>query len=246
MPSIAENLARVEESLAAACRKAGRPRAEVELMAVSKTHPVDCLIEAAQAGHLLFGENRVQEFSEKTAALDAQGYSIAFDPAPTAAALKVHLIGHLQSNKATGAAEIFTSIDTIDSLKLAERLNQAAARQSRILPVLVEIKLSPEPSKEGLAPDSSELAALLERLPNLTHLRARGLMTVAPIDHHPETARTCFRALRQLRDTLAQQHTRLSLDQLSMGMSGDFEAAIEEGSTQVRIGTAIFGARPKA
>jgi pyridoxal phosphate enzyme (YggS family) len=249
MPLIAENLARVEDSMAAACRKAGRPRAEVALMAVSKTHPVEYLIEAAQAGHRLFGENRVQEFSAKTAALHAQRYTITLHSTvpsdPQHSPLQVHLIGHLQSNKSTHAAEIFTSIDTIDSLKLAERLNQSAQKLSRVLPILIEIKLSHEESKEGLAPASPGLSALLEHLPELTHLRARGLMTVAPMDEDPNTARTCFRTLRTLRDTLAHTHPRLSLEELSMGMSGDFEAAIEEGSTQVRIGTAIFGARPK-
>ena len=249
MASIAENLARIEDSISAACRHAGRAREEVELMAVSKTHPVEYLIEAARAGHTLFGENRVQEFSAKSAALEPAGYSVQLhlaDPsARIAQALEVHLIGHLQSNKAARAAELFTSVDTLDSLRLAERLNEAAERTARSLPVLIEIKLSHEPSKEGLAPESPELAALLERLPDLSGLKARGLMTVAPISEDPQVARACFRELRLLRDSLAQRHPRLSLPVLSMGMSGDFAAAIEEGSTQVRLGTAIFGARPK-
>jgi pyridoxal phosphate enzyme (YggS family) len=151
----------------------------------------------------------------------------------------------LQSNKSARAVELFTAVDTLDSLKLAERLNEAAARNARSLPVLIEVKLSHEPSKEGLAPDSPELAALLERLPDLTSLRPTGLMTVAPIDDNPQTASTCFRTLRLLRETFTQRYPRLHLPVLSMGMSGDFQAAIEQGSTQVRIGTAIFGARPK-
>jgi pyridoxal phosphate enzyme (YggS family) len=247
MSSIAENLARVQESIAAACRHAGRPRDEVELMAVSKTHPVDCLLEATRAGQVLFGENRVQEFAAKSTALAAADYSVELHLAsasPTPA-LSVNLIGHLQSNKATRAAELFTSVDTLDSRKLAERLNEAAAARERILPVLIEIKLSHEPSKEGLAPASAELAALLERLPDLTSLAPRGLMTVAPLDQDPSVARACFRELRLLRDALAQCYPRLALPVLSMGMSGDFAEAIEEGSTQVRIGTAIFGARPR-
>ncbi len=246
---IADNLARVQESIAAACRQAGRPRDEVELMAVSKTHPVECLIEAARAGQILFGENRVQEFAAKSTMLDAAGYAVELHRtlmSPSdASALAIHLIGHLQSNKAARAAELFTSIDTVDSLKLAERLNEAAAGRERMLPVLLEIKLSHEPSKEGLAPDSAELAGLLERLPDLSSLDLRGLMTVAPIDPNPEVARACFRQLRLLRNSLAQRYARLALPVLSMGMSGDFAAAIEQGSTQVRIGTAIFGARPK-
>jgi len=246
MSSIAENLARVQESIAAACRHAGRPHDEVELMAVSKTHPVEYLLAAAQAGQVLFGENRVQEFAGKTIALAADDYSIELSPlAGSAPGLKVNLIGHLQSNKAARAADLFTSVDTLDSLKLAERLNEASAAGARTLPVLIEIKLSHEPSKEGLAPESAELAALLERLPDLTSLAPRGLMTVAPINQDPAVARAGFRELRLLRDTLAQRYPRLALHVLSMGMSGDFAEAIEEGSTQVRIGTAIFGARPK-
>jgi len=256
MPSISENLARVKDSIDAACRHAGRSPDEVELMAVSKTHPVELLIQAARAGHLLFGENRVQEFSGKSAALDVAGYPVARYPtgamelpdeiaASGTAPLQIHLIGHLQSNKSARAVELFTAVDTLDSLKLAERLNEAAARNARSLPVLIEVKLSHEPSKEGLAPDSPELAALLERLPDLTSLRPTGLMTVAPIDDNPQTAGTCFRTLRLLRETFAQRYPRLHLPVLSMGMSGDFQAAIEQGSTQVRIGTAIFGARPK-
>jgi len=259
MPSIVENLARVKESIDAACRHAGRSPGEVELMAVSKTHPVELLIEAAQAGQLLFGENRVQEFSTKSAALEPAGYPVAHYPPgsraatafpaeaalPDAPPLQVHLIGHLQSNKSARAVELFTAVDTLDSLKLAERLHEAAARNGRTLPVLIEIKLSHEPSKEGLSPDSAELAALLERLPDLSSLRLTGLMTVAPIDDKPQTASACFRKLRRLRETLSQRYPRLNLPVLSMGMSGDFRAAIEEGSTQVRIGTAIFGARPR-
>jgi pyridoxal phosphate enzyme (YggS family) len=213
-------------------------------MAVSKTHPVHYLVEAARAGQTLFGENRVQEFSAKSASLVDSGYLVELQPGQ-GSGLRVHLIGHLQSNKAARAAELFTSVDTVDSLKLAERLNEAALRKARRLPVLLEIKLSDEPTKEGLSPDSEELAKILERLPDLTGVTLRGLMTVAPIDQDPEIARACFRRLRMLRETLTQRYSRLSLPVLSMGMSGDFGAAIEEGSTQVRIGTAIFGARPK-
>ena len=254
--SIAENLARVQDSIAAACRSADRSPEEVELVAVSKTHPVEYLLEAARAGQTVFGENRVQELSGKAAALRTAGFAIELGsskpdaeiPSPSAVAapaLKIHLIGHLQSNKASRAAELFTSIDTVDSLKLAERLNEAAAHLARTLPVLLEIKLSPEPSKEGLAPGSDELERLLERLPDLSHLALRGIMTIAPIAEDPAVARTCFCQLRELRELLAQRHPALSFAVLSMGMSGDYIAAIEEGSTQVRLGTAIFGARPK-
>ncbi len=212
-------------------------------MAVSKVHPVEALIEAAEAGLTLYGENRVQEFQGKAAALRVRGYSV--ESGDAAGRLHVHLIGHLQSNKAARAAEIFSEIDTLDSVRLAERLNQACAVLHRTLPVLIEIKLSPEDSKEGLAPDDPELPSLLNRLLGLPNLHLRGLMTVPALAEDPEVARACFRELRILRDRLAQEHPRLSFDELSMGMSGDFAVAIEEGSTVIRIGTALFGARPK-
>jgi PLP dependent protein len=241
MPStltLAENLARIEDQIAAACRRAGRQRAEVELMAVSKTHPVTAIVDAIAAGQMLFGENRVQEFQQKQADLTAAG---------TPGKARFHLIGHLQSNKATKAAEIFDSVDTVDSLRLAERLNEAAQKLARTLPVLLEIKLSPEEAKTGLDPnaDPRALAELLERLRDLSHLELRGLMTVPPWSEDPETARPYFAQLRTMRERLAAEYPRLDFSQLSIGMSGDFEVAIEEGSTCVRIGTAIFGKRPK-
>lgn len=243
---VRENLSRVHDSIATACRQAGRSRDEVRLMAVSKTHPLELLLAAAAAGHRLFGENRVQEFSEKSAALTASPYSVAYSPGGPANALAVHLIGHLQSNKAVRATELFSGIDTVDSLKLAERLAESARRLNRMLPILLEIKLSPEEAKEGLEPGSPELQTLLDRLPDLApHLTLRGLMTVAPISPDPSVAKACFQQLARLRTTLAQQHPRLTFDELSMGMSGDFEAAIAAGSTEIRIGTAIFGTRPK-
>ena len=234
MSAIADNLNRVDKAIATACRKAGRSSDEVRLMAVSKTHPVEYLLEAVEAGHRLFGENRVQEFSEKSSHLGGtQG-------------VEVHLIGHLQTNKTARAAEIFQGIDTVDSLRVAQRLHSAAKAADRVLPVLLEIKLSLEEAKEGLPPDSAELESLLQHLAGLhDHLPLRGLMTVAPIAEDPAIARACFRQLRELRDKLAARHSGLSFEELSMGMSGDFEAAIAEGSTVVRIGTSIFGARPK-
>ncbi len=244
MPGVQQNLERVRDAIATACRKAGRAPEDVQLMAVSKTHPVELLLEAAAAGHRLFGENRVQEFGDKLEALHQADSSVGgVDPDGV---LAVHLIGHLQSNKSTRAAEVFSAIDTVDSLKLAERLHTAARERGRTLGVLLEIKLSDEAAKEGLLPRSPELSQLLERLPDLRdHLPFRGLMTVAPISDDPAVAQLCFGKLRELRETLAREHPKLSFEELSMGMSGDFEAAIAEGSTTVRIGTAIFGARPK-
>lgn len=198
-------------------------------MAVSKMHPAAAIRDAVSAGVTLFGENRVQEFDAKRADLPD--------------GIAVHLIGHLQSNKAAKAAAIFAGIDTVDSLRLLERVNEAAGRFSRRLPVLLEIKLSEEATKTGFAPASVELRQLFERTTTLQHVEVRGLMTIAPLDVNPEAARVCFRGLRELRDELAGKYPGVDLEELSMGMSGDYEIAIEEGSTLVRIGTALFGAR---
>ncbi len=223
----------VEERIGAACRRAGRSRADVRLMGVSKMHPAEAIAEAARAGLTLFGENRVQELEAKRERLRDLGFSGA----------QVHLVGHLQSNKSARAAEIFDGIDSVDSLRLAARLNETAEKLGKKLPVLLELKLSNEPTKAGLEPEGAELRALLEQLPDLQHLAMRGMMTIAPLDEDSEAARACFRRLRSLRDAMARQHARLDFRELSMGMSGDFEIAIEEGSTLVRIGTALFGER---
>ncbi len=229
-----ENLERIEGQIAMACREAGRARGEVALMAVSKVHPVSAIVAAEALGIRLFGENRVQEFQEK---------SVQLGPRSGA---EFHLIGHLQSNKAARAAELFSSIDTLDSLSLAERLNQAAMRLGRRLSVLIEIKLSHEAAKAGITPDSAELPLLLEHLPNLSSLEFRGLMTVPPYLEDLTVVRPYFAQLRKLRDQLAAEYPRLSFAELSMGMSHDFPVAIAEGATQVRIGTALFGARKYA
>lgn len=233
--SIAANLAQIHDQIAAACRHANRPIADVALMAVSKLHPVDCMLEAHAAGHRLFGENRVQEFAEKFPTLAPLSDPARNDP-PYA---QYHLIGPLQSNKTARAAELFHSIDTVDSLKIAQRLNTAAAALNKKLPLLIEVKLSHEDSKHGIPPE--DLPALLSAVAELSHLEALGLMTVPPWDLDPETARPYFQTLRRLRDQ--QQRLYPTLTQLSIGMSNDFAVAIEEGSTCVRIGTAIFGKR---
>ena len=227
--SIADNLARVRQRIADASRRAGRQPEDVALMAVTKTFPPAIIREAYAAGHRLFGENRVQEFAEKATHLaDMPG-------------AEFHLIGHLQSNKAAKAAQIFTGIDSVDSLHLAEKLNAAAGKR---LPVLIEINVGGEAAKSGLAPESPELAALLFAAPRLEHLEFHGLMSIPPFTEDPEAARTYFRTLRELREQIAARHLpAVNLDTLSMGMSHDFEIAIEEGSTCVRVGTAIFGAR---
>jgi len=233
---LTENLERLEDEIAMACREARRGRNEVELMAVSKTHPGLTLEVADSLGLHLMGENRVQEFSSKAAILDSAR-------ARTAAPLRVHLIGHLQSNKSQKAAELFDAIDSLDSLKLAERLNDSALALGKTLPVLIEVKLSHEESKAGLDAASPEAAELLERLPDLAALKMQGLMTIAPFGVSDDETRLCFRRLRELRDRWAAQYNRLSFDVLSMGMSGDFDLAIAEGATRIRVGTSLFGRR---
>ncbi len=225
--SIAENLARLHDQIAAACRHANRSPGGVALMAVSKVHPAEAILEAHAAGQRLFGENRVQEFAEK------------FPHVGALSDAQYHLIGPLQSNKTTRAAELFHAIDTVDSLKIAQRLNTAATTLNKTLPILIEVKLSHEESKHGLAP--KDLPALLDAIAQLPHLQSQGLMTVPPWSTDPETARPYFQLLRRLRDEQQRRHPTLT--QLSMGMSGDFAVAIEEGSTTIRVGTAIFGHR---
>ncbi|GGH07092.1 YggS family pyridoxal phosphate-dependent enzyme [Silvibacterium dinghuense] len=238
MSTFAERLAIIEERIAAACRRAGRSRDEVRLMAVSKTHPAEALEEAVAAGVRLFGENRVQEFERKKESL-----TTAVRAGAEREGIEVHLIGHLQSNKTAKAAKLFSGVDTVDSVKVAERLSEAALALGVRLPILVEIKLSGEAAKTGASPDSDELRMLFERAADLEGIEVRGVMTVPPLDDNPETARACFRQLRSLKEGWAQTYPKLSFEELSMGMSGDFEIGIEEGSTLVRIGTALFGKR---
>ena len=230
--SIAGNIAQIRQRMAAAALRAGRQPGEVALMAVSKTMPADRIREAFEAGQRLFGENRVQEFQSKHAELSAEAIERA----------QFHLIGHLQSNKAVKAAELFQAVDSVDSLRLAERLDAAAAKLGKTLRILIEVNIGGEPAKSGVEPGSVELVRILEAAPRLPRLEIRGLMTVPPFTEDPEAARPHFRRLRELRDRLTTQ-TKLGLPELSMGMSHDFEVAIEEGSTCVRVGTAIFGAR---
>jgi PLP dependent protein len=235
--NIAENLDRIEQAIVDACRSAGRGREDVELMAVSKTYPAETIAEAARLGLTLFGENRVQEFAGK--ALHAAALRSELDNAD----LRVHLIGHLQSNKAAKAAEVFDAVDSLASLRLARRLDEAAGKLGKRLPVLIEVKLSPEETKEGLEPESRDAAELLEALPDLTNLEMRGLMTIAPWGVEEARTRGCFRSLREWRDRWATNYPRLRFEVLSMGMSGDFPLAIAEGATRIRVGTAIFGKR---
>jgi pyridoxal phosphate enzyme (YggS family) len=232
--SIAENIASVRQRIRAAALRAGRESDSVLLMAVSKTFNAAYIQEAYDAGIRVFGENRVQEFAGKVQAV--RGLELA----------RFHMIGHLQSNKAAKAAELFDAIDSVDSLKLAERLNEAAAAVGKKLSVLVEINVGGETAKSGIAPRSPELDRLLSAAPSLQSLEIRGLMTIPPFTEDPEAARPYFRSLRELRDQIAARKLHaIDMRTLSMGMSHDFEVAIEEGSTCVRVGTAIFGERQK-
>jgi len=232
--SISANISSVQERITAAARRAGRNLDDVILMAVSKTQPPERIYEAYGAGLRTFGENRVQEFAGKAQALG------------DLKAAEWHMIGHLQTNKAAKTAELFRAVDSVDSLKLAEKLDAAARALGRKLDVLIEINVGGEAAKTGVASDSPALDELLIAAPRLEALVFRGLMTVPPFTRDPQGARPYFRKLRELRDRIAARKLpALRMDQLSMGMSHDFEVAIEEGSTGVRVGTAIFGERTR-
>ena len=230
--SIAENIAAVREQIAVAARRAGRSADSITLMGVTKTHPPERIREAYAAGLRLFGENRVQEFVGKAGALaDLEG-------------AEWHMIGHLQSNKASKAAELFSAVDSVDSIKLADKLDESGRGLGKKIAVLIEINVGGEAAKSGVAPDSRELDALLLAAPRFEALEFHGFMTVPPFTDDPEGSRPFFRKLRELRDEIAARKLpAIQTNVLSMGMSHDFEVAIEEGSRCVRVGTAIFGER---
>jgi len=232
--SVAENIARVRERIQAAAMRAGRDADDITLMAVSKTFPAHSIREAYEAGIRQFGENRVQEFAGKVKDLDDLGEA------------RWHMIGHLQSNKATKASELFHAVDSVDSFKLAEKLNEAAIKANKTLAVLIEINVGGEEAKTGVAPGSPELDHLLSAARQLERLQVKGLMTIPPFFDEPEATRSYFRTLRELRDQIAARNLPgIEMAALSMGMSHDFEVAIQEGSTCVRVGTAIFGERSR-
>lgn len=228
--SIAANLERVRERIARAAARAGRRPDEITIVAISKTFPIDAIRAAHDAGLRHFGENRVQEFEAKQAKLSDLGDVVW------------HFIGHLQSNKAHRAVRLFDRIDCVDSISLTHKLDAAAAAERKRLPVLIEVRLGHEATKSGVTEeDLPELVASISQSP---HLELQGLMTIPPYSDDPERARPYFRKLRELRDSVRQQ-IGLALPVLSMGMSHDFEVAIEEGATQVRVGTALFGERKR-
>src|SRR5215468_1188471 len=231
-PTIRENLQRVRAKMDAAARRAQRSAEEITLIGVSKTHPAEAIREAYEAGLRHFGENRVQEWEGKLPGL--QGLQATW-----------HLIGHLQSNKAARAAKAFHAIDSIDDWPLAQRVDRAQSenKSGTKMRVLIEVHLGGEETKSGVA--EAALPQLAERLLTCEHLRLGGLMCIPPFCENPDDVRPFFARLRKLKDDL-ESRLKIQLPILSMGMSHDFEAAIQEGSTEIRVGTAIFGARPKA
>lgn len=229
---IARRLAAIHERIRDARDWAG-VQSDITLVAVSKTLPFESIRAAYSAGQYVFGENRVQEGAEKIALARTEMPDSVW-----------HLIGHLQTNKARHASEAFDVIESVDSLRLAQRLDREADRLARRIPVLMEINVAGEVSKSGLS--EAEFWDAASDLIALTHLEIRGLMTVAPLVADPEDVRPVFRRLRELRDQARDRLPLFALNELSMGMSNDYEVAIEEGSTMVRLGRAIFGERPAA
>ena len=232
--TLRDNIARVHERIALAERRAGR-QGQVTLVAVSKTHAAETVAAAYRAGLSLFGENRVEEAGPKAAAVAALlsvKQTSEFPP-------RWHMVGHLQSRKAADVLPWASLVHSVDTVKLAGRLSQAVSA-GQVLPILLEVNVSGEESKAGFGP--AELATAVASITALSGLRIDGLMTMAPIVEAPELARPVFCGLRQLRDQLAQQYPDLPWTHLSMGMTDDFEVAIEEGATLVRIGRALFGA----
>lgn len=230
--SIADNVARVRERISAAAQRTRRHPDDIELMAVTKTVSAEWIRETYGSGIRLFGENRVQEFEGKQAGVRELSDA------------RWHMIGHLQTNKAGRATELFACVESVDSLRLAQKLNSAAAAIGKTLPILIEINIGGEGSKGGIAPGSENLEHLLEAAPALSQLRLQGLMSVPPYNDDPELARFYFRQMRELSDEIRSRNlAAVKMDVLSMGMSHDFEIAIQEGATRVRVGTAIFGER---
>ena len=228
-PSVRENLLRIQERIAKAAERAGRRTEEITLIGVSKTHPANAIREAYKTGIRHFGENRVQEWEGKRAG--TEGLAATW-----------HLIGHLQSNKTARAARLFHNIDSVDDFATAQRLDRARAEAgiTSKLRVLIEVRVAPEETKSGV--EVNELSALAERVADLTRLELAGLMCIPPFVEKAEQVRPYFGRLRELRDELTGK-LGIALPVLSMGMSHDFEVAIEEGATEVRVGTALFGTR---
>ena len=226
MGALTSSVQQVHERIEQACLRAGRKPEDVQLIAVTKTIPEERIQQAMREGLTHFGENYIQEAQRKIEALKQGTW---------------HFIGHLQKNKAKTAVKLFSMIETVDSSSLAQELNRLASQAGKTLEILIEVNEAGESTKSGLSP--AEVPALLEESPDWTALRLRGLMTMPPYNPDPEKSRPWYRSLRQWQKKWQQQFPLLDLTQLSMGMSHDFEVAIEEGATIIRVGTALFGAR---
>lgn len=228
MADVADNLKRVQERVARSAERSGRPPDAVTLVVVTKTHPPERIQEAVDAGARSLGENRIQEAQYKVG--DVSG------------AVEWHLVGHLQRNKVKAALEIFDVIQSVDSSRLAEEIGKRALQMQKTARVLAQVSTSGADSQFGLAPEATP--NFIGQLSEIEGITVEGLMTIGEFLPDPEAVRPCFVRLRELRDRIAQQNiSGLSLDHLSMGMTGDFEVAIEEGATIVRVGTAVFGSR---
>lgn len=229
MSRITDNIDHVEKKIAEACERAGRPRESVQLIAVSKTKPVPDLMEALNYGHNVFGENKVQEIRDKVEAMGTDG-------------IHWHMIGHLQANKVKYLIGVVDLIHSVDNDKLAAEIEKQAAKHDVVMDVLCEVNMAGEETKFGLKPE--ETMDFVKRISELPHLKVRGLMTIAPYTEDPESNRVYFKGLRELKDRINAEHIPgVDMDTLSMGMTGDYEVAIEEGATLVRVGTGIFGER---
>ena len=225
---LADNLATVQKNIEQACLKAGRDPKEVTLVAVSKTKPVEMLQEAYDAGARVFGENKVQEIMDK------------YDRLPSD--IQWHMIGHLQRNKVKYIIDKVAMIHSVDSLRLAQAIEQEAAKKDLVMPILLEVNVAEEESKFGLA--TNEVLPLLEKISIFSHIKVMGLMTIAPFVKNPEENRVYFRKMHQLSlDIKSKCIDNIDMSVLSMGMTNDYEIAVEEGATMIRVGTAIFGAR---
>lgn len=223
-----ENLIQVEEKINAACQRSGRSRNEVTLIAVSKTKPIPMLAEIYEEGVRDFGENKVQEILEKHDVLPND--------------IKWHMIGHLQRNKVKAVIDKVSLIHSVDSFRLAEEINIQAKKKNITVPILVQVNIAGEDTKFGITKEDA--IALVEQIAELDNLRIQGLMTIAPLVNDPEDNRQYFRGIRQLSVDIRNKNIdNVCMDILSMGMTGDYEIAIEEGATMVRVGTGIFGAR---
>ena len=229
MSEVSENLKKVEERIAAACARAGRDRSEVTLIAVSKTKPIEMIREAMGEGIRVFGENKVQELVTKHDELASEN-------------LDWHMIGHLQRNKVNKLPGRVKMIHSVDSLRLAEEIDRQYEKADIVADILIEVNMAGEETKFGLAPQDVE--PLLLKIANFNHICPRGLMTIAPFVEDPEENRKIFANLRKLLiDIQAKNYDNINMTELSMGMTGDYEVAIEEGATFVRVGTGIFGSR---